>query len=76
MFDIVAELIAAKFNTDKRIITKHTKLADDLHLDSLDMVELALAMQDELGIAEIPDELLAEIETVGELVRIAEKLVR
>ena len=76
MYEIIVELISAKLGIEKYRISKTSDLVDDLHCDSLDMVELALALQDELGIAEIPDELLAEIHTVGELVRCAENMVK
>ena len=76
MYEIVVELLSAKLGIRKSDISKNSDLIKDLHCDSLTMVELSLAFQDELGIAEIPDEMLAEIHTVNDLVQCAEKMVK
>src|SRR5262249_11908288 len=49
-------------------ITADTRLREDLKLDSLDIVELVMEIEAELGI-EIPDQDYAHIRTVGDLLR-------
>jgi acyl carrier protein len=53
--------------------TLSTLLSEDLGLDSLDLVELATALEKEFGVT-IPDEQAGNIRTIGEAVSIVEAL--
>ena len=56
MFERVREIIADQLGVDDiQSITLKTSLIDDLEADSLDAVEVIMALEDEFGI-EIPDE--------------------
>jgi acyl carrier protein len=46
-------------------ITKEARFADDLDADSLDLVELVMALEEEFGV-EVPEEDLEGVETVGQ----------
>ena len=46
-------------------VTPEAKFADDLDADSLDLVELVMALEEEFGV-EVPEEDLEGIETVGQ----------
>ena len=46
-------------------VTPDAKFGDDLDADSLDLVELVMALEEEFDI-EVPEEDLAEVETVGQ----------
>ena len=46
-------------------VTKEAKFADDLDADSLDLVELVMALEEEFGV-EVPEEELEGVETVGQ----------
>jgi len=46
-------------------VTKDAKFGDDLDADSLDLVELVMALEEEFGV-EVPEEELEGIETVGQ----------
>ena len=48
-----------------------TNFVEDLNADSLDQVELIMAVEDEFGI-EVPDEVVQEIRTVGDIVKVLE----
>jgi acyl carrier protein len=48
-------------------ITEEKSLADDLNLDSLTMVEIAVLAEEELGV-KVPDEELPSLVTVGDVV--------
>ena len=45
-------------------ITESTSFTEDLHADSLDLFELAMALEEEFGV-EIPSEDLEQITTIG-----------
>jgi acyl carrier protein len=46
-------------------VTPEAKFGDDLDADSLDLVELVMALEEEFGI-EVPEEELEDIQTVGQ----------
>ena len=49
-----------------------TSLSDDLDIDSLDLVDLVMSLEDEFSV-ELPDEALADMKTVGDIVRYIEE---
>ena len=67
MFDKIKAIMVEQLNIDENDITEDTSFKDDLGLDSLDLFELAMAMEEEFGI-EIPQEELENIVTVGDAV--------
>ena len=71
-FDKVRDIILDTLNCDADKITMEASLADDLEADSLDAVELNMALEDEFGI-EISDEMIAEFKTVGDIVKYIEE---
>ena len=66
MLSRVADLLVDKFGTDKSAITKESTF-EELDLDSLDLVEFALAVEDELGVR-ITDDEAADLTTLGDAV--------
>lgn len=69
IFEKVAALIAEQFNMDVDSITMDTSFADDLNADSVDIVDLSMALEEEFDIEELGEEDLSSISTVGDLVR-------
>ena len=69
MFEQVRQLLAHQFEVDENTITMDTNFEEDLGVDSLDIVELSMALEEEFGIGEMSEEDLAGIKTVGDLVR-------
>ena len=63
----VREIIANQLNVDAATITLETHLVDDLGADSLDAVDLIMAIEDEFGI-ELDDETAQNVRKVGDLV--------
>ena len=61
----VTEIASLHFNRDESEITRETDYKDDLHADSLDMVELAMEMEDLFDIS-VPDDAIDRIRTVGQ----------
>lgn len=71
MFEQVKTIIVETLNCDEAQVTMDARLAEDLDADSLDAVELNMALEEVLGFA-VPDEVLAEVKTVGDIVRYLE----
>ncbi|HFD2050772.1 acyl carrier protein [Clostridium perfringens] len=67
MFDKLKEIIADKLSVSEDEITMESTFIDDLGADSLDIVELIMALEEELEM-EIPDEDAEGFKTVGDVV--------
>ncbi|HIX12662.1 MAG TPA: acyl carrier protein [Candidatus Anaerofilum faecale] len=67
MFEKVRDIIVDTLSCSIDDVTMTASLADDLGADSLDAVELNMALEDALNVA-IPDEELANMKTVGDIV--------
>ncbi len=67
MFEKVREIMVDNLGLDPSEISLDSNLQDDLDIDSLDAVELALEIEEALGI-KIPDEDLDEMKTVKDIV--------
>ncbi len=62
----IRDLVATKFEVDKATLTPLADLSDDLGADSLDLVELMIAIEALFAIR-IPDEDFAELQTLAEV---------
>lgn len=71
IFDKIKDIIIEQLQVEESDINMDTNLMKDLSADSLDAVEIIMAIEDEYGI-EIPDEDAEKIQTVGDLVRYVE----
>lgn len=67
VFVLIRGRLAELMERETSEITLDTKLEEDLEADSLDLVELAMALEEELHL-EIPDDALESIRTVGDAV--------
>src|SRR5437867_11421569 len=68
-------LVAENLGVSLDDLTSDVSLTDDLATDSLDLVELALALEDEFGLT-IPELTIAEVRTYGDLVAAIVPLAR
>ena len=68
IFEKLCDLISEQFGVEADTITMETTFADDLNADSLDIVELSMALEEEFGVSEMSEEEVAAIGTVGDLV--------
>ena len=73
LFERVQQLIAKELNVKESEVTESATFDGDLKADSLDVVELIMALEDEFSI-DIPDEAAEKIRTVGDAVRYLEEL--
>ena len=61
------QILSEQLDADIDSITPETDIADDLGADSLDVVEMLMAIEDEFDI-EIPDDKVESLKTVGQVV--------
>lgn len=67
VFDKVKEIIVDQLGVDEEEVTAEASFVDDLGADSLDIVELIMALEEEFGL-EIPDDEAEKIATVNDAV--------
>ncbi len=67
IFESVKNILVEQLGVDAGDVTMESNFIDDLNADSLDIVELIMAMEQEFGIS-IPDEEAERIKTVGDAV--------
>ena len=69
IFKTMQDLIAEQFAIEADEVTMDSSFVDDLGADSVDLVELVMAMEEEFDIGEIDEEDLQSLKTVGDCVR-------
>ena len=69
IFKTMQDQIAEQFAIDTDEIGMDSSFVDDLGADSVDLVELVMAMEEEFDVGEIDEEDLTGLKTVGDCVR-------
>ena len=69
IFKTMQDLIAEQFAVNADDVTMTSSFEDDLSADSVDLVELVMAMEEEFDVGEIDEEDLTGLKTVGDCVR-------
>ena len=69
IFEKLKELISEQFGIDTDSITMETSFVDDLNADSVDLVDLSMALEEEFDMGELSEDEISSISTVGDLVR-------
>ena len=72
MFDKIKELIVDSLGIEEDQITMEASFKEDLKVDSLDLFEMVMSLEDEFGV-EIPTEGLEKMVTVGDVVNYIEE---
>ena len=72
VFEKIQEIIADQLDVDKEEITMDTDLMKDLEADSLDAVEIIMAIESEFDV-EVPDERAEEFKIVSNIVSFLEE---
>lgn len=67
MFDKLCKLIAEQFGVDPETVTADSAFVDDLGADSVDLMDLSMALEEEFGMEEMDSEDIESIVTVGDL---------
>ncbi len=71
LFEDIQAVIAEQLNVDAAQVTLEAEFVKDLGADSLDVVELIMALEEKFGV-EIPDEQAEKIVNVGDVVKYIE----
>ena len=75
IFQTMSELVAEQFAMEPAEVTMDTSFEEDLGADSVDLVDLVMAMEEEFEVGEIQEEDLKTLKTVGDAVNyIASKM--
>lgn len=63
----LAEILEDVVGVDRAEVTDEKSLVDDLDIDSLSMVEVVVAAEEQLGV-KVPDDKVADLKTIGDVV--------
>ena len=74
MFEKIRDILAKQLKIDKSEITLESNIVEDLGADSLDMIELIMAIEEEYDF-EVPDDDVTGIKTVADAVEYIETKV-
>lgn len=72
MLEKMREVICRYVSIDPETLTEDTNIRSDLGLNSLELINIAVAIEDEFDV-EIPDREVANLETLGDAIKIIEK---
>lgn len=70
VFERLQKLLSEEFGIEPEEITMDTSFVDDLEADSLDLVEMMMALEDEFDVGTISEEEAAKLKTVGDVVEL------
>ncbi len=68
VFEKLVELLSEQFGVEPETITLETSFDEDLGADSLDLVEMMMALEEEFDVGEISEEAARKLKTVGDVV--------
>lgn len=71
LFEKVREMICDQLDLEPETVTEDSLIIEDLGADSLDIVDLVMTIEEDLGV-EVPDEAIEQIRTVGDVVKFIE----
>ncbi|MCR5134611.1 MAG: acyl carrier protein [Clostridiales bacterium] len=71
-FDKIKDIIVDQLGVEEEAVTMETHLMKDLEADSLDAVEIIMAIEEEFDI-EVPDEEAEKFQVVGDIVKYVEE---
>lgn len=71
VFEKIVQILAEQLSIDPDKITMDSLLEEDLDADSLDAIDIVMSIEDEFQI-EVPDEVIANMKSVGDIVNFAE----
>ena len=71
----IMAMVAEQFAVDKDELSRDTCVVESLGADSLDIVELTMAVEEEFDLEEVSEENLQKISTIGDLIDYVETRV-
>ena len=69
VFEKIKEILSSQIDVEADSITLETDIVDDLGADSVDIVELSMALEEEFDVEEMGEDDVAGIHTVGDLLK-------
>ena len=75
VYETIVEMVADRFNKSADELTRDTEFIADLCADSLDQIELAMDVEEQFGLDEVPEDALMKIVTIGDLADYVESVV-
>ena len=76
VFEKCRDIVADQLGMDKESITLESNLVDDIGADSLDTVEILLAIENEFGIELKDEEKIEKLKTFKDIVDYVESLIK
>ena len=67
IYEKIVSMISETFDIPGTDLNENTNLIEDIGIDSVDVVELVVELENEFGLDEIPEEELKKIRTIGDL---------
>ena len=67
VYDKIIEMLCEQFGLPEQDLNENTNLINDIGIDSVDVVELVVELENEFGLDEIPEEELRKMATIGDL---------
>ena len=67
VYDKIIQMICEQFDMEPDELNENTTFIEDMGIDSVDVVELVVELEDEFGLDEIPEEELKKLRTIGDL---------
>ena len=74
MLETMREVICRFVDIDPNTLTEETNIRSELGLNSLELINIAVAIEDEFDV-EIPDREVGNIETLGDAIKVIEKYI-
>ena len=74
MLERIREVICRFVELDPETLTEETNIRSELGLNSLELINIAVAIEDEFDV-EIPDREVSNLETLGDAIRIIQKYI-
>ena len=74
MLETLREVICRFVDLDPNTLTEETNIRSELGLNSLELINIAVAIEDEFDV-EIPDREVGNIETLGDAIKVIEKYI-
>ena len=68
IFQTMRDLVSEQFAMEPAEVTMDTSFEEDLGADSVDLVELVMAMEEEFDIGEVEEDEVSDLKTVGDCV--------
>ena len=72
MLELVKEILSKQLRINADDITAETSIREDLGVDSLDVVEMLMSIEEETGVV-VPDDAIMNLKTVGDVVKYIEE---